>query len=328
MVLAFVALSTILTVAPQTASADSVSNHRNPYLAGTLSAMVPGGGYFLEGDADRGLLESTLIIPQIFMYYFTTEDRSMTAIKSNLFFPSVNLLRYCTYRAYQRNLTVMGRQVLILDIPEYSFSELVLSPFDARSYEEGIWGVIPVAGVLSYPVVRTFRNGLDASLMGGDLILSVPLILAQSSLYATGEEAYFRGFIYPAMSELTGSVLAGNLLQSAYFGFCHTELADDLGLRQFPHFTGSIFHFTSTIDEDREYEPPESQSGNFIGMNDLEIFGTMSAFGFGMGLLATTEDGLMKATAIHTLVTGGAILSELLTEGTTGSFMMRVDFPI
>lgn len=271
------------------------------------------------------MLSGSLVLPQLFKYYITAPDRETAFLKANLFYPSVNLLRYSTYRVYQNSLTYEERSNQIVDIPSYTFSELALSTFDRRSYEDGIIGIIPVAAVIAYPTIRTCINGIDQNLSGGDLVVSVPLILIQSALFATGEEAYFRGFIYPSMSELSDSPLIGNMLQSLYFGFSHTQLSKDIGLRQFPHLTGTLFHYTSTVDEEREYQPDETPSSNFAGMSDLERFAAMTAMGFAMGVLASEEDGLLKSTMLHSLITSSAILSDLLIEGSTGRFMMEVN---
>lgn len=302
---------------------------KNPYTTGILSSIFPGGGYYYLGQTRKGLISSSLIIPLAYNYYKTTETFGATSLKKNAYFSALNISRYMVYDTFQTALDMSGRSTQIVNIPHYSFSELALSMFDKRSYQYEdaplILGAVPIIVTLSASIMRIAKKGIHPDITANKVVVSIPLIIAQSILFAVGEEAYFRGFVYPSLSKLTGSKWYGNLLQSMYFGFCHTDLSESIGFRQFPHGLGFIFHNTSTINSDREYAPRSSTASNFAGMNDALRFLALSTAGFAWGYISSEdENGLLKAILLHSVATGGAIITDLLTEGHTGRFYMGI----
>jgi membrane protease YdiL (CAAX protease family) len=331
----FFLLSLIFLTGVSASAASSADNsgqsddNSNAYAAGLYSAVFPGAGYFYLKQYRSALISSGLTLPIAANYYITTPDYTGMAFKKNLYFMAVNISRYQTYNVYQTALTVEDRANQEVAVPHYSFSDLYLTPFRKQSYIFGelpsYFAILPMAAVTVMPAVRIAQNGIHKSVRADNLLISIPIIFAQSFFFAVGEESYFRGFVYPAMSDLTGSRLAGNIIQAMYFGFCHTDLAERTGVRQFPHITGTLLHFTSTVDDTKEYVPPETPSGNFAGMNDMQRFGLFTTMGFAMGILVSEfDDGLIKAVLLHGLVTSLAIATDFLTEGSTGRFFMNV----
>ncbi len=307
---------------------DASNKSYNENLAGIYSSLFPGAGYFYLNEPEKALISTGLILPIAANYYITTPGYTGMSLKKNLYFSSVNIARFQAYDAYHTALNKNGNDNRLLNIKHYKFSEFYSSIFKGDTYKfedsPSYTIFIPLTMIAAVPAVKLIRNGTANNLKLENALLTVPLIFIQSLLFSIGEESYFRGYVYPAASELTGSKLAGNLIQSMYFGFCHTDISERIGFRQFPHISGTLFHFTSTIDDLKEYVYPETPSGNFSGMKDLQRFALFTGLGFGLGVLTSEyKDGLLKTTLLHTAITFASILTDYLTEGSTGRFCME-----
>lgn len=305
------------------------NNPPNEYLSGIYSSIFPGAGYIYLEQYNKALLSAGLSLPIAANYYVIASDYTKMSLKKNFYFASVNLARFAAYDSYQSALDMKGRSGRILDIPRYKFDNFLTSAFQKKTYifedSPSYTIFIPLSFIAAVPAVRILQKGVNDNIKLEDILFTVPLIFVQSLLFSIGEESYFRGYVYPAASELTGSKWAGNLVQSVYFGFSHTDLSERIGFRQFPHVTGTLFHFTSTIDELKEYGRPNTPAGNFGGLKDLQRFVLFTCMGFGMGILTNEyEDGIMKAALLHSLMTFMSILTDYITEGNTGKFFMEI----
>ena len=138
-----------------------------------------------------------------------------------------------------------------------------------------------------------------------------------------GEKSEFRGFQYPAFSQLTGSPWVGNALQSLSFGICHTRW----GVCTSPYGTGQLFRATDSIDSAREYVASSSPSdgGN---TPDLTYLLQTAVYGFWWGWIVHSEaNDLLKAITSHALTDALLITSDLLTTNNTGRLYLSVSIP-
>ncbi|MDH5719555.1 MAG: CPBP family intramembrane metalloprotease [Spirochaetia bacterium] len=287
---------------------------QNPYAAGFFAEIFPGMGHVYAGEYSTGFYNMLLIFPLAARYYVTTDTFNEKAVKANMSTTARNIFGFSVYDAYQVALEKNQRPKQILNIPDYSFARMYFAPFDIDNYKSLSVG-IPLSIVAAISGLRLYSKGIHSSVTPGRALAAIPLILAQSLFIGMGEEAEFRGFQYPAFSELTRHSIPGNFLQSVSFGVCHTSW----GACASPYVTGHLFRYTNTINEEREYmAEPSSSDGQELA--NWQYFLMSSAFGFYMGVITAYEktDGLLKAITVHAMYDFMLIATDLLTEGKTG----------
>jgi hypothetical protein len=75
--------------------------HPNPLLAGAYSLLLPGGGYFYDGEYGKGALTAPLLLPMLSYYYITTDTFREKAVKVNATRVSDDLYYYSVFDSYQ-----------------------------------------------------------------------------------------------------------------------------------------------------------------------------------------------------------------------------------
>lgn len=304
------------------------TENKDPLLAGLYSSLIPGAGLIYLGETHKGLAYSTLLIPMLAPYYITTDNIYTSAAKHQIRNFALDLYLYNTYDTYQTALDKLDRPQRVLNITHYSPQELLLAMFDSRSYiSKNGWSnairgfqigfivlIFSTVTILSLLTNRIHPNVTPIKFIG---VLASSAVM--SSLIGSGEESYFRGFIQPAISEITKSKLAGNIAQSVYFGLAHTRPFANIGGTSFPYGLGTIAAFTSTIDSKREYQPPSLSEQSQV--SDIGYFAYTSITGFLDGLVMEFDEddhGLLKTTATHAINDTLAITMNYLIQGDAG----------
>jgi len=299
------------------------SQTRSPYLAGLLAEVFPGAGYLYQGDYSSALLSSSLILPMAAQSYVTTPSFITKSIKSNLGTLSRNLFGYTVYDSFQSAMTDEDRLNQIVPIPHYRFSELYFAPFRGDSYSSWkMWVPVGMVGISVVSKLATY--GISPKVTPVRALVAIPIILAQTFMIGVGEESEFRGFQYPAFSQLTRSRAWGNVFQSVSFGLCHTRW----GVCASPYLTGQLFRATNTIDPNTEYFASSSPSdgGN---TPDLQYLFETAVYGIWWGwMVQSEENGLLKTITSHALVDALLVVSDLLTTNNTGRFYLSMSVPV
>ncbi len=315
------------------------TNLPNPFVTGFLSQLSPGLGYFYIGEAGKGLVMTPLLVPQVLPYFWRTPTFLEKSVKANASRVADNLYFYGVYDSFQSALDLNHRPKLVVDIPHYTFSELYFAAFYPKTYSEtSVLRALVFYGMmgfnLGYLTYRLATSGVNGRALEASSLYIVPLILLQSMLIGLGEETFFRGFYYPAASELFKNKWLGNIAQSLYFGACHTTFFANLGLTAFPYGLGTGLYYapkifppkiTNTLVTEYRATASPSDGGD---LPDWQYFLSASATAFVFGMLTSFwKDGLLKTIAYHGIYDAFLILGDYLTTGNTGRFYFNVSFP-
>lgn len=287
---------------------------KNPYIAGVLASVFPGAGYFYIDDYDKGALAGTLIIPLAGHYYFKLREEPAWV----LFTQTASMFFGLTvYDTFQDSIDINSKTYaeMVWKPEKYKLSELYFSPFLSQTYKmetkeedylgmggpENDWGVKILALALpTYEILQNTENlvgtisneGIHPSVEPLEAVAMVSVLSAVSLLVASNEEAEFRGFQMSAFSQLAGTPMLGNLLQAVSFGVAHVKW----GFFGRPYFTSNLFALTNTtgLERNRAELPRRQDIGDLL---------SQTSFGLSQGyLVATHQDGLLTATALHALI--------------------------
>lgn len=157
-------------------------------LAGTLS-LLPGLGQVYNGDTYEGiawlatLIATAPLAPQI----------------------AFDLWQYNMYDAYRDAKPRIGRYT------NYSVFENYIGTFNPLNIIDPIGGPL----LLGYGVLPGWSQ-----YHGSNFYAAKPIA---TGFIGLGEEGLFRGFLFPAFSDLFSSKLVGALVSSALFGLVHTQ---------------------------------------------------------------------------------------------------------
>jgi hypothetical protein len=157
-------------------------------LAGTLS-LVPGLGQVATGNFLEG------------MGWFTATVGTYL-VKPDLAF---ELHQYNMYDAYRDSKPLNGRYA------NHTWYENYLAVFNPLNFFDRI-GAPLLVGYGAVPGVIRYH--------GSNLY---PVKALSTAFIGPAEEGLFRGFLFPGLSDLTGSTVAGAVLSSAAFGAAHVQ---------------------------------------------------------------------------------------------------------
>ena len=290
----------------------------NAYVAGALGELFPGAGYMYLGQTQKAALSSSLVAPLAAPYYIPVTSTRDKSILINTFYAASNLYNYTVYDSFQMGLDLSGRPTQVVNIPHYELKDLLKAPFQASHYST--WKTYAPLGIAAAAMGFIIgRHGISQNLTTAHALKAIPLIFLQSVLVGVGEESQFRGFQYPAFSQLTGSAIWGNVLQSVSFGLCHTRL----GVCTSPYGTGQIFIATETVDTRQVYLDSRLSPGI-----DTSYFIDTALFGLYTGWVSSSEkDGLLLTITMHAAFDSLGILTDLLSKGDTGRLYLSVSLP-
>lgn len=284
----------------------------NPFLSGALGAVIPGAGYLYNGDTTSAIWTLGLSTPLLARHFITTETATGRNLKTNLGSLSRNIYGFSVYDSFQQALDLGDRPELVVTVPRYPFSELITAPLKLKHYAN-LNVLLPVGLVLAAGAANIAREGIKANLDFKKVAIAVPLILVQSLFIGMGEETEFRGFYYPAFAELTGSRIAGNVMQGAFFGVCHTPW----GVCSSPQLTGQALIEFQTVDYLREFGARSDTPGTRkFRAGALQSFLSASVMGMYLGYVSqSTDDGLLRSIALHSTWDALLLISDLVTNG-------------
>jgi membrane protease YdiL (CAAX protease family) len=256
-------------------------------MVALLQGALPGTGYLLLGMPSRATSSGLAFASVLASYHWRTGDGATEMYQTNATFPLVELTYFSIYDVYRRAGGPAPGDRLDDDRP--GFWELARAPFDLDSYRS--WRTLaPIALIAGLAVHDLARDGVASDLRASDLWIGLPLLAVQTTLVGVGEESLFRGVTLPAARQATGSALAGNALQAAYFGSCHTPfgrwICPPWGLKPVMRATRS---------------DGDSASLNVaMSTRDWGELAATGAIGFWLGQVATREpQGLRRAVAVH-----------------------------
>jgi membrane protease YdiL (CAAX protease family) len=311
----------------------------DPFASGFISQLLPGAGYLYNGEPGKAALVAPLLAGQLAPYFWRTGTFTEKSLKVNLSELSMNLFFFSVYDSFQDALDLNGRPKLVVNLPHYTFAEVAFAPFYPKTYEEDnvlrglvFYGMMGFnVGYLTYRLISS-SNGLSPRALEASSLYVIPLILLQSMLIGMGEETYFRGFYYPASSQLVRNKWIGNLMQALYFGACHTQFFAGLGLTAFPYGVGTFTYYSPLLfpaskkNSTPEYRAASSPSDGG-SLPDWQYFlsATISAYAFGI-IASEWKDGLLKTIAYHGIYDAFLVLGDYLTTGNTGRFYMSLSF--
>lgn len=276
----------ILCLFANSAIGAAVESPANPYLSGALNAVIPGSGYWYNGDSTKAALGFTTTVGMMYPLFARSPTNNAGRTGSTLsFLLARNVYGYTVYDSFQDALTQNGRPKLLVNNEHYSMGQMLAAPFRPSLYApKKVW--IPLAilgGILALGVAGARANGQGSPLKAEKLAWGIPLIAASTAVIGAGEEAEFRGYYYPAFSELTGSVYAGAVLQAGLFGFQHTAYPGT----GFPTGSGAVVHAIKG-----DYQRPELEGKDLTKFLFTFLGGLQHAW-------VTSEDGLLNSTAMH-----------------------------
>jgi len=307
----------------------AASQGANPALAGWYNLLFPGAGYFYNGNTRDGWLSASLALPMTARYFDTWRspsggwrvslDGRSTANYSYqmLDFMAIEVYGFTTFDAYQDALDLAGRPPQLIEIPHYSAKDLFLSPFEGGSYRH--WSVLPAVALSSAGFFyHLFSRGL-AKQTPSNLLFAVPAILAGSLLVGWGEEAEYRGFEFPAFSEMTHSIGWGVALSSLSFGASHLplEIKSPFSLRWPARWLGDAGSRPGGISGDIGISGTDVLHASWTA-----LFGCYASY-----LVANDPNGLKSAITVHAIADAFWFLGTYLAYG-PDRIGVSVSFPL
>jgi len=296
----------------------------NPFLSGTLGAVLPGAGYFYNDDAKSAAVALGVSIPVMARHFITTPTHQSKTLKQNLGLLSRNLYAFTVYDSYQQALDLNGRPETLVKVPRYPLKDLVIAPLKLKHYSNDNV-IIPVGIAAAMATLKVAVDGVKPGLDPKRAVLAIPLLIAQSLFIGAGEESEFRGFYYPAFSELTGSRFIGNVMQGALFGACHTPWPVCAN----PQLIGLGLEELRSVDPTREYGSRRDPSSPTVyRTSPLQYFINASLMGMYLGYVSqSTDDGLLRAIALHSTWDAVLLVADFLAEGDS-PFFFSVELPL
>jgi len=273
------------------AQAISPVSKPNPWIAGTLGAIVPGAGYLYNGDSNKAALGFTTTLG-IFLPSFVNPTTKIGNSLNNISFQLArNAYGFSVYDTFQDALDLNGRPQLLVNNPHFTAGQLLKAPFQLENFTpRKVWFPLALVGGLAgiSLIAKQIRDPVPLS--AEKLILGIPALALMAAVVGAGEESDFRGFYYPAFSELTQSRYMGAVLQAALFAYMHTKWYGS----GFPMITGGL------VNEALRKHPPTLYGDDPTKDNDLAKF--IATFIGGLHnawITSSEENGLLKAVAFH-----------------------------
>ncbi|MEW6055658.1 MAG: CPBP family intramembrane glutamic endopeptidase [Bdellovibrionota bacterium] len=169
------------------------SHAAEPGIAGTAS-LIPGLGQALNGDHLEGGA------------WLATVVGGMLHFNPNVRQAAFDLWMYNMYDAY--------RDAGAKDTTKYNVYQNYLATFNPLNIIDPIGASL--VGVQAIGVHRRGRGGYQVTAPRNPILVPVSM-----GFVGLGEEALFRGFLFPGFSHLTGSRWAGAITSSALFSAAH-----------------------------------------------------------------------------------------------------------
>lgn len=196
--------------------------YKHPWIAVGLSSLFPGMGQVYLGDSQTaGVLAGSagLSIGAVFA------SRSRESYLEPSIVSFLTTYFYGVYSAYRDARNFNGITAYSYKMPTEQFTELAYAPFQYSVLKKpevwgGILGSLALASLITYFAYPQNEDIKIAASIGSRVKpgLSLPIAL--------GEEAYFRGFLLPALSEMSNSSI-GLVASSLAFGAIHIPNAWD-----------------------------------------------------------------------------------------------------
>lgn len=196
---------------------------KSPFLAATLSSLIPGLGHVYLGDMQTagGLMGSTYLgVGLAFSPEVSDDTRTFSLLTAQ------NIYFYGVYAAYRDARLYNGSSGYAYKMPTDSLASLSYAPFKPSILKKpevwgGILGALALASCVSriaYPKDACIKTSLSSrgSFMP---VLALPV--------GVGEESFFRGFMQSALSE-SFTPWGGIALSSLAFAAVHIPNAEAL----------------------------------------------------------------------------------------------------
>lgn len=267
---------------------------KSPVLAATLSSLMPGLGHVYLGDMQTAgsLFGSAYLgIGLGFIHQLPEETRTFSLVTAQ------NIAFYGAYAAYRDARIMNGNVGYTYKMPTDSLASLSFAPFKPSVIKKPeVWGGVlgalalaSVVGRIAFP--KEARIKTPASSRGSlHPALALPV--------GVGEEAFFRGYLQPALSEPL-TPWGGIALSSLAFAAVHIPNAQAL--------------------------EPEHRWRYYASILPL-----IAAIGTYCGYLTYKNTSLQESVAVHTwydliIFTSAALASEAAITGNT-SFAISLPF--
>lgn len=224
--IALLDIDTSILTPPQTAEAFSVPDpvietpYKNPFIASSLSGIIPGLGHFYLNDpATAGeFLGATGVGFGLILDPF--DFQANTTMDGIVFLQTTQL--YSVYAAYRDARAYNDPSIYRTSMPQETFSDLAwasFSPSIVSKFEVwgGLLGCFTLATAVSHLGYGDIEEGFIANRVSTD---DLDLFPGSAFLIGIGEEAYFRGYLQSALIEAT-TPSVGITLSSLLFGAAH-----------------------------------------------------------------------------------------------------------
>lgn len=190
------------------------STKKAPWLAATLGFLPGLGHIYLEDPSTAGAFLGTVGGGLILISSKTIQQND--SVFNVISTTTSNSILYSPYAAYRDARLLNGSSHYSYRMPTDSLEDLILAPFKWGVIKKpevwcGVLGSLTAATLLSTLASNVSLNTYRASL-GLDSFCALPV--------GVGEEAFFRGYLQSAISEVSNPV-AGTILSSIIFGAAH-----------------------------------------------------------------------------------------------------------
>lgn len=202
---------------------------KSPMLAVGLSTIFPGLGHFyLEDVQTASILAGTAGTS----YGFSKAPSYEASFRDNCHTIHFTTRLYGVYAAYRDGRMLRGDSGYRYKMPTESFSELAYAPFQISVLKKPeVWGGLLVSLAAATGVAYLSSSSkCSLSIASARPVIAFPI--------GIGEEAFFRGFVQPSMSEVC-TPWGGIAISSALFGAAHignaSEMSPDMRRRYYAY---------------------------------------------------------------------------------------------
>jgi hypothetical protein len=216
--------------------------YKSPFLAVGLSALFPGLGHVYLGDmqAAGGFMGTTGVSLGL-----ATSELSNHSVQTNSLLTVQNVYLYSLYAAYRDVRKYNGNSGYSYKMPNDSLADLTFAPFKWSIIKKpevwvGLLGFFALAAGTSF-----IANSLDAS-SKVSLSSGSETYPAMALPIGISEEAFFRGFLQPQLSEYL-TPWGGIMTSSFAFGAAHIGNAQALEPEDRQSYYTFVVPFISTL---------------------------------------------------------------------------------
>ena len=243
-VIAFAVLGIVTGVVavPAALAAQEAEEDRDPvwgaqFVVPFFSMALPGLGQYLQGAPLSGLAHTgTAVLATVVA---ATSDADITDVSelprdgdAQLAFEAGHLIVSAgflsAWDSFQRSVPLMQAEGKYGFLPttRESHLDLITAPFDPKYLSRWTtWVHLGYTAALTGWVVQQRESGVAYQPFRGN---DAAFVGSLSMNAAVGEEAVFRGWLLPMLTQTTGQRFwVGNSLQAVFFGAGHIEAADD-----------------------------------------------------------------------------------------------------